>query len=421
MMLSQSATLYKKLQKRYSRKINLDLDRINKALTKLNYPHLAISNPINILGSDGKMSILTSLKYFLEADKKKITAFTSPHLYDVRHRFWLKNKYISIRKIKKLIKIIEKTKSKLTLFEVLTCVYILAAKEQKNISYNLIESGLLFKKDSTNLWQFPRAQIITNINFQHSEWVKPKTLSEICRQKVGYLSKKTNIYVAKQKPKTLRIIKNILKSNSSKIIYSSAWRIKIKGNKYFYNDKNNNIPIKSKYIFSKGLINNLGLAIKVALDFGVKKNTIIKTIPKIKFEGRVHYLNKGKLTRLIKKNEKLLVDGCHSETSAENLIEYLKTLKKPIHGIWGMQKNKSPERFIKKFKNIFKKIITVTIPNEPNAVNADKLRKICLKNKNKSEDASNIIEAIKKCSDSQEKIIVIFGSLYLIGDALNKN
>ena len=127
------------------------------------------------------------------------------------------------------------------------------------------------------------------------------------------------------------------------------------------------------------------------------------------------------MTRLIKKNEKLLVDGCHSETSAENLIEYLKTLKKPIYGIWGMQKNKSPERFIKKFKNIFKKIITVTIPNEPNAVNADTLRKICLKNKNKSEDASNIIKAIKKCSDSQEKIIVIFGSLYLIGDALSKN
>ena len=79
-MLSQSVTLYKKLQKRYSRRINLDLDRINKVLKKLNYPHLVLTNPINILGSDGKMSVLTSLKYFLEADKKKVTAFTSPHL-----------------------------------------------------------------------------------------------------------------------------------------------------------------------------------------------------------------------------------------------------------------------------------------------------------------------------------------------------
>ena len=36
--------------------------------------------------------LLTSLKYFLEADKKLTTTFTSPHLYDLRHRFWLNNK-----------------------------------------------------------------------------------------------------------------------------------------------------------------------------------------------------------------------------------------------------------------------------------------------------------------------------------------
>mgnify|MGYP001334854900 CR=1 FL=1 len=420
-MLSQSTNLYKKLQKRYSRKINLDLSRINKVLTKLNYPHLFLPNPINILGSDGKMSVLTSIKYFLEADRKKVTAFTSPHLYDVRHRFWLKDKYISINKIKKLTKIVEKTKLKLTLFELLVCVYVLAAKEKKNISFSLTEAGLLFFGDSTRLWEYPRAQIVTNINFQHSEWISPKTLTEICKQKVGCLSKKTVIYIGKQKPKTLRIIKKILKKNPSKIIYPSKWNVEKKSNNYFFKDNKNIIPIKSRYIFSDGLLDNLGLAIKVALDFGVKKKTIIRTIKKIKFEGRIQYLKKGKLTKFIKKNEKLLVDGCHSETSAENLNSYLKTLKKPIYGIWGMQKNKKPEKFIKKFKNTFKKIVTVAIPDEPNSLSASKLKKISLKNKNKSEAASSIVEAIKKCSGSEKKTIVIFGSLYLVGNVLSKN
>ena len=133
-MLSSSIILYKNLQKRYSRRINLDLERIQKVLTSLSFPHLELENPINILGSDGKMSILTSLKYFFEANKKNITAFTSPHLYDVRHRFWLKNKYISVKEIKKYTKLIESTNLKLTLFELLTCIYILAAKNQKNIN-----------------------------------------------------------------------------------------------------------------------------------------------------------------------------------------------------------------------------------------------------------------------------------------------
>ena len=84
-MLSHSI-LYKNLQKRYSRRINLDLKRIQKVLTALSFPHLELELPINILGSDGKMSTLTSLKYFFEAHKKNVTTFTSPHLYDVRHR-----------------------------------------------------------------------------------------------------------------------------------------------------------------------------------------------------------------------------------------------------------------------------------------------------------------------------------------------
>ena len=75
----------------------------------------------------------------------------------------------------------------------------------------------------------------------------------------------------------------------------------------------------------------------------------------------------------------------------------------------------------KKFKNTFKKIITVTIPNEPNALNAHQLEKISLLNKNKSETAVDIIEAIKKCSGHEKKIIVVFGSLYFIGSTLAKN
>jgi dihydrofolate synthase/folylpolyglutamate synthase len=412
--------LYKHLQKRYSRRINLDLKRIQKVLTALAFPHLELEQPINILGSDGKMSTLTSIKYFFEAHKKNVTTFTSPHLYDVRDRFWLKNKYITLKEIKKYTKIIESTGLQLTLFELLTCVYILAAKEQKNIHYHLVEAGLLFKKDSTNLWTEPRAQIVTNINFQHQDWVDPQTLTEICRQKLDSLSQNTHIYIGKQQPKTLKIIKNILKKNKSKKIYASEFCVKKEKNYYIYKDSKYRIPIISKTIHSEGLINNLALAIKVALDFGVPKKIIIKTIPKIQFEGRVQYLRKGKLKKLLRPGEKLLIDGCHSMASAKNLYNYLKTLNEPIYGIWGMQKNKLPKLFIKSFKNIFNKVVTLTIPNEPNAIKAEKL-KIIAQKYIPAEKAPNIQAALKKLSSKEKKTIVVFGSLYLIGDTLNKN
>jgi len=419
-MLSHSIALYKNLQKRYSRRINLDLERIQKVLTSLSFPHLELKNPINIIGSDGKMSTLTSLKYFLEAHKKNVTTFTSPHLYDIKHRFWLKNKYITLKEIKKYIRLIETTGLKLTLFELLTCVYILAAKNQKKINYHLIEAGLLFKKDSTNLWTDPMAQIITNINFQHQDWVKPKTLKEICRQKLNSLSQNTTIYIGKQDPKTLSIIKNILKNNKSKQIYASSFKVNKIKDYHLYQDQKNSIPIKSKTIHSEGLISNLALAIKIALDFGVQKKTIVKTIPKIQFEGRVQYLTKGKFKKLLNSNENLLIDGCHSIASAKNLYNYLKTLEGPIYGIWGMQKNKLPNQFIKSFNKIFKRLITITIPNEPNAIKADKLKKIG--NKYILTDAANNIQtSLKQLSSKENKTIVIFGSLYLVGYVLSKN
>ena len=104
--MKASQKFYQKLQKHYSRRINLDLKRIKKVLERLNNPEQKLNNVINIIGSDGKNSVLTSLKYFLEANNQRVNAFTSPHLYDVRHRFWLGNRFISLKEIKKYKKVI---------------------------------------------------------------------------------------------------------------------------------------------------------------------------------------------------------------------------------------------------------------------------------------------------------------------------
>ena len=116
----------------------------------------------------------------------------------------------------------------------------------------------------------------------------------------------------------------------------------------------------------------------------------------------------------------MLIDGCHSIASAKNLFDYLRTIHGPIYGIWGMQKNKLPELFIESFKNIFEKVMTVTIPNEPGALKAEKLKFIAQKYM-PAEDAPDIKTALKKLSSKDKKTIVIFGSLYLAGNVLSKN
>ena len=416
-----SEIYYNKLQKKYSRKINLDRKRIFKVLKKLKFPHLNLKKPINLIGSDGKYTTGINLLNFLEANKKNTTFFQSPHLVSVCHRFRLKKKFINLNQIQKYEDIIDKTHLKLTLFEALTMIYLLAANDQKKVDYNICEAGAGFEADSTNLWEVPEAQIITNINLQHLDLFKVKTLEEVVKIKVGYLSKNTKIYIGKQTPKVLKIIKKILKKNTSKITYPSTWKIIKSKNKYSYKDRKNTIPIKSRYIHSEGLLNNLGLAIKVALDFNIAPSIIKKTIPKINYEGRMQYIKKGKLRKYLNKNEELLLDGAHSNTSGKNLFNYLKTIKLPIYCIWGMQKNKVPDEFLKEFNSIFKKIITVKIPNEPNSCSAKQLMNIANDQNYNVEIAKGIKQALQTLSSKEKKLIVVMGSLYWVGSVLKEN
>ena len=86
-----------------------------------------------------------------------------------------------------------------------------------------------------------------------------------------------------------------------------------------------------------------------------------------------------------------------------------------------MTKNKNPDLFIKEFKGLFKKIVAIPIENEQASVSNKLLFKIAQKNSFRSELANNLVSAIKKISSKEQKIICIFGSLYLCGNVLNKN
>ncbi len=421
-LMSQSINLYNQLAKSklISKSINFDLKRIRLILKRFNHPEKNLKNVINIIGSDGKYSLLTSLKYFIEANHQKTSAYISPSLRNIKERFWMGNEFLSYKEIKNTLKIIEKEKINLTIFETLTVIFILNAAK-KNNDYNLVEAGALFAKDSTNVFDFPKVQIVVNINKQHLNFLKKKTLNEVVYQKVGFLSNFTNIYIGKQKSFVLKKIKKSLKKNMSKVNYSNTWKLIRLNNNFYYKDKKIKIKLNTKYIHSKGLLENLCLAIKIALDLKIDKKTIAKTIPKIKFVARIDYITKGKLIKKIFKNEKILIDGCHSEVSGKNLYHYLKTLKVPIYGIWAMTKNKDPHRFIKQFKGIFKKIITIPIENETASVSSKLLLKIAKKNNYISESSKNFDEALKKISSRERKIICVFGSLYLCGNILNKN
>ena len=420
--MSQSINLYKQLanHKLFNKSIKFGLKRIKLALDLLGHPEKKLKNIISVIGESGKFTTLFSLKSFIEANNQKVTTHVSPSLRDIKERFYMGDKYLDHKEIKKTIKQIEKLNIPLTVFECLTLVYIINASKI-NADYNIQETGALWRLDSNNVNDFPRLQICTNINKQHLNFLKRKTLDEVIREDVGFLSNFTNIYIGKQTPYVLRKIKTLLKSNKSKIIYPNTWKLIKTGNHYYYQDKKFKIKLNTKNVYSKGMFENVCLAIKVALDLNIDKKVIQKALPFLSFEGRFQYLNKGKIKNKLNKNELIMIDGAHATADAQNLASYLKKIKIPKYGIWAMTKNKDPDLFIKQLKGVFKKIITMPIDNEVNSVSAQELCKVATENKLSVEKSDNFAQALKKISSKEKKLIVCFGSLYNCGNILNKN
>ena len=417
-----SKLIYNQLanHKLFNKSVKFGLKRIKLALELLGNPERKLKNVINVIGESGKFTTLYSLKSFIEANNQTTTAHVSPSLRDIKERFYMGKSFLTHKEIKKTIDQIEKLKIPLTVYECLTLVYILNAS-RKNTDYNIQETGALWRLDSNNVITFPIIQICTNINKQHLNFLKKKTLDEVIKEDVAYLSNFTKIYIGKQTPHVLRKIKYYLRNNKSSVVYPNTWRLVKKGNTFYYRDKNNYFKLNTKNVHSKGMRENICHAIKIALDLNIKKKIIQNILPSLSFEGRFHYLNKGKIKNKLFKKEAIMIDGAHSPADSLNLCSYLKTVKLPIYGIWAMSKNKEPDAFIKNLKGIFKKIITMPIENDLNSVSANELYKIAIKNDIISEKSKNLSDALKKISSKEEKLIVCFGSLYNCGNILNKN
>ena len=86
-----------------------------------------------------------------------------------------------------------------------------------------------------------------------------------------------------------------------------------------------------------------------------------------------------------------------------------------------MMKNKIHDKFISNFMQA-EEIISVDIPNNKNCIKKENLKKVIEKIGIKSKTSNSVQEAVKYIfNKDKHSIIVILGSIYLIGEVLNLN
>ena len=399
--------------------IDLSLKRLSKLLKKLKNPHLNLPPVIHIAGTNGKGSILSYIRHILIENNLIIHSYISPHLKNFNERITLANKVIETKELLKNLNYVKKINEDdpITFFEITTATafYLFSNKKADLL---LLETGLGGRLDATNVIIQSLVDIISPISIDHQEYLG-KNLLKIADEKLGIIKKNSNIIISNQNKLVKLHIKNRLgKLPNKKLFYDKDFKILDKNKKTFtLQYKKKLYKFHNPKLLGDHQIENASTAIATILrlnemDFNFSNKVINQGISKTKWPGR---LEKGEL-----ENIPVYLDGAHNVDGAQQILKYFNNQQIKVWVIIGMLNNKNLNGFLKMLKPIIQGLIAIPIPLEKNSFNTEVIIKNCNKLKILSYSKSSIKEANNfLLSKIKPKIILISGSLYLIGKVRN--
>ena len=421
--------ILKRLLQLHPKSIDLSLSRIKRLLKDLNNPEKKIKNPIQVVGTNGKYSFCSSLKKIFETAGYKVNMNISPSIRKFNERYYLAGKNISDNELENLLLEVEEiNQGKSITFHEFICACFFLAASRNNSDVNILESGLFFRLDASNVLEKNIASVIMPIGIDHKDFLNKGTINEIVYEKCSHLLNNSKIIIAEQNKDVLNLIKkNISKNTSNKTFFKKNYSFVKKNNFFVFNDKLGKINLPLPSLLGDFQLSNISTAVATArvLDqFNISNAHIKKAIKKIEIEGRLQNITRGKLREYVSKKNQIIVDGAHNPMAAYAIKKYIKTLdkNKKVFMVLGMMANKEHEKFIKILKSSVYSITALDIPNQVNFIRKEKLKKIAQSLNIISNTENSVKIALKKISkQNNNAIIICTGSLYFVGEILNLN
>lgn len=145
---------------------------------------------IHVAGTNGKGSVCAYMRSILEEAGYQVCMFTSPHLVDIRERFYSKGHMVEKEDFHKaFLQVYEaledKEKYHPTFFEYLFFMAMLLFADEKP-DYCILETGLGGRLDATNSVEKKELSVITRISLDHVQYLG-NTISQIAEEKAGIM------------------------------------------------------------------------------------------------------------------------------------------------------------------------------------------------------------------------------------------
>jgi dihydrofolate synthase/folylpolyglutamate synthase len=359
---------------------------------------------IHVAGTNGKGSTCAMLESIYRAAGLRVGLFTSPHLVSFRERIQVNRQLIPESKIVRLVGEIRAANQEhdVTLFEFATVMALKYFAEQK-CDLVIWETGLGGRLDATNIVT-PLASVITNIAFDHEQWLG-NTLEKIAAEKAGIIKPGVAVVTAAAETEALAFIQKVVTVNNAPLTLVNADEIMAR----LAGTLAPPLPGEHQWI-------NAALAV-ATVDvlqnlIPVSAETIRAGLANVNWAGRLQLIQKPN-------GQKILLDGAHNLAGAEALRA---ALERDFSGvrpllIFGALGDKNWSGICRRLAPLADKIITVPVASERTA-NANELAEVYHSANPASTvlATANLSDALNASKDAP--FVVITGSLYLIGEAL---
>jgi dihydrofolate synthase/folylpolyglutamate synthase len=394
--------------------VHLGLERIQQLLANLGNPHHRVP-VIHVAGTNGKGSVCAYLSSVLTEAGYRVGRYTSPHLVDWTERICLNEQPISPEHLQQLLLQVQDAifleEESPTQFEVITAAAWLYFAESE-VDIAVVEVGLGGRLDATNVCDRPLVTIITSISKEHWQQLG-STLADIAREKAGILKPRCPAVVGQLPPAAQAVVRSRIIELGCPAIWTQP-ALELGEAKTQRRALSANIeyplPLLGEIQLTNSALAIAALQILQQQGWEISEQAIASGMAKTKWAGRLQWQTW--------QNHQILIDGAHNPAAAQALRSFVNTLDvKSVTWVMGMLSTKDHTDIFKALLRADDELYLVPVPDHSCADPAQLAmlaQSICPLATCRT--YPDLIAALETAS--VKKLVVLCGSLYLIGHFL---
>ena len=414
----------------YPKLIDLSLDRVRRLLADLGDPQEAVPPVIHVAGTNGKGSVVATLRALLEAHGLRTHVYTSPHLVRFNERIRLAGSIIEDAPLVALLEEVERVNAgrPITLFEATTAAAFLAFARTPADAL-VLETGLGGRLDATNVITRPRVTVLTPISMDHEHFLGG-TLAAIAGEKAQIQKAGVPSVVSRQPAAALAVITaRAAEIGAPLLVEGEAWRARRTARGLLFQGAERTWRLPAPRLPGVHQIHNAGAALAAAERFlgdSARLEALAAGLQSVDWPARLQRLTHGPLVDQCPAEWELWLDGGHNPSAGRALATFLPGWRdRPIDAICGMMANKDAAGYLGPMSRFLARFRAVPVQGETPCHDPDHLAATAqaagLADAQAQTSVGAALADLIAVGDGGPRRVLICGSLYLAGEVLRDN